>query len=160
MDPAMQILTSLITPAVLISACSGLIFSTANRLGRIFDRVNALKQDAEGALTREAALPDKRLEYLQSQLRLSRKRAGLIQRAMLCLYSATALFVATGLAIAFSALVTHISWVIAVLSLAGAGFLLTAALLLLYESRYNLSFIYGQIDFVGLLTDDMSRREK
>ena len=38
-----RILTSMITPAVLISACGTLIFSTSARLGRIFDRVNVMK---------------------------------------------------------------------------------------------------------------------
>jgi len=42
-----RILTAMITPAVLISACGTLIFSTASRLGRIFDRVNVMKEEVE-----------------------------------------------------------------------------------------------------------------
>ena len=36
------LLSAMITPAVLISACGTLIFSTSNRLGRIVDRVREL----------------------------------------------------------------------------------------------------------------------
>lgn len=34
---ALAVLTAMITPAVLISACGALIFSTATRLGRVVD---------------------------------------------------------------------------------------------------------------------------
>jgi hypothetical protein len=39
---ALAILTAMITPAVLISACGALIFSTSSRLGRVIDRVRVL----------------------------------------------------------------------------------------------------------------------
>ena len=39
---ALAVLTAMITPAVLISACGALIFSTATRLGRVIDRVRFL----------------------------------------------------------------------------------------------------------------------
>jgi hypothetical protein len=42
-----RILTAMITPVVLISACGTLIFSTSARLGRIFDRVNVIKGEVE-----------------------------------------------------------------------------------------------------------------
>src|SRR5215510_2000298 len=38
----LTLLSAMITPAVLISACGTLIFSTSNRLGRIVDRVREL----------------------------------------------------------------------------------------------------------------------
>jgi hypothetical protein len=38
---ALAVLTAMITPAVLISACGALIFSTSSRLGRVIDRVRA-----------------------------------------------------------------------------------------------------------------------
>ena len=39
---ALAVLTAMITPAVLISACGALIFSTATRMGRVIDRVRLL----------------------------------------------------------------------------------------------------------------------
>ena len=41
---ALAILTAMITPAVLISACGALIFSTSTRLGRVVDRVRMLSE--------------------------------------------------------------------------------------------------------------------
>ena len=44
---ALSLLTAMITPAVLISACGTLIFSTSARLARIVDRVRELSQQIE-----------------------------------------------------------------------------------------------------------------
>jgi hypothetical protein len=42
MNPDPSVLSAMITPAVLISACGALILSTSVRLGRVVDRVRAL----------------------------------------------------------------------------------------------------------------------
>ncbi|HLA09723.1 MAG TPA: DUF2721 domain-containing protein [Pyrinomonadaceae bacterium] len=44
---AVAILTAMITPAVLISACGSMILSTSTRLGRVVDRVRALSDKLE-----------------------------------------------------------------------------------------------------------------
>ena len=44
---ALAVLTAMITPAVLISACGALIFSTSTRLGRVIDRVRVLSEKWE-----------------------------------------------------------------------------------------------------------------
>ncbi len=44
---ALAVLTAMITPAVLISACGALIFSTSSRLGRVIDRVRSLSEKFE-----------------------------------------------------------------------------------------------------------------
>ena len=148
-----KILTALITPAVLISASGTLIFSTSARLGRIFDRVNALKADLEGLLAGTLAHADERLAFLRTQLELQRVRARLIQKAMAALYTATALFVAASLGIAFNLAYgsTTTGWIPTALALAGGLFLFAASTLLLYESRYNLAFINRQLDFIESL---------
>ena len=150
-----KILTALITPAVLISASGTLIFSTSARLGRIFDRVNALKGDLEGLLAGTLPYADERLAFLRTQLKLQRIRARLIQKAMAALYTATALFVAASLAIAFNLAYgsTATGWIPTALALAGGLCLFAASALLLYESRYNLAFINRQLDFIESLQD-------
>ncbi len=95
-----RILTSMITPAVLISACGTLIFSTSARLGRIFDRVNVMKGEVEAIITGKISHPVERMVHLRGQIDLQRRRARLIQKAMAALYTATLLFVAASLAIA------------------------------------------------------------
>lgn len=47
MSPELAVLTSMITPAVLISACGALILSTSVRLGRVVDRVRVLSDRFE-----------------------------------------------------------------------------------------------------------------
>jgi hypothetical protein len=42
LSSAVSVLTAMITPAVLISACGALILSTSTRLGRVVDRVRLL----------------------------------------------------------------------------------------------------------------------
>lgn len=149
----------MITPAVLISASAGLIFSTANRLGRIFDRVNALKTEAEGTLGKEVSFPKERLAYLGRQLHTQSIRAGLIQKAMVCLYSATAFFIISSLTLAFSMIEPSLDWLVTTVALMGGLLLLSASALLLYESRYNLRFIRGQIDFISFLSAEASKKE-
>jgi hypothetical protein len=44
---AIAVLTAMITPAVLISACGSMILSTSSRLGRVVDRVRTLSDRLE-----------------------------------------------------------------------------------------------------------------
>ncbi|MDQ3255654.1 MAG: DUF2721 domain-containing protein, partial [Acidobacteriota bacterium] len=59
---ALAVLTAMITPAVLISACGTLILSTSARLGRVVDRVRVLADRFEELATsqQELALPEER----------------------------------------------------------------------------------------------------
>ncbi|TGK07421.1 DUF2721 domain-containing protein [Leptospira semungkisensis] len=154
-----EILSGMIAPAVLISASSSLIFSTANRLGRIFDRVNLLKNEIEGIVDGRTSYPEERSVYLRRQLKVQKKRAGLIQRSMAALYTATLFFVASSLSLGIIvATESSASWISTGLALVGGVFLFIASGLLLYESRYNLKFIQGQIDFAEFLEDKADKK--
>lgn len=148
-----QILTSMITPAVLISACGTLIFSTSARLGRIFDRVNIMKGEVEAIITGKISHPEERMEHLHGQIELQRRRAMLVHKAMVSLYTATLLFVASSLAIAVNVAYGSAdqAWIPTLLALAGGLFLFVASAALLYESRFNLRFVHRSIDFIELL---------
>ncbi|MBT0653545.1 DUF2721 domain-containing protein [Geomobilimonas luticola] len=155
-----RILTSMITPAVLISACGTLIFSTSARLGRIFDRVNALKGELEEVLTDRLSYPGERIAFLRDQFQLQRIRAGLIQKAMAALYTATALFVAASLAIAFNVAygTADTAWIPTAIALLGGVFLFVASAILLYESRFNLRFVSRHLDFIQFLQDQHEQK--
>jgi len=148
-----QVLTSMITPAVLISACGTLIFSTSARLGRIFDRVNVMKSEVEAIITGIISHPEERLKHLRVQIGLQRRRAMLIHKAMAALYTATLFFVASSLAIAVNVAYgsTGHAWIPTVLALSGGLFLFAASAALLYESRFNLRFVHRSIDFIEFL---------
>lgn len=154
-----KILTSMITPAVLISACGTLIFSTSARLGRVFDRVNSLKSEVEGVLTGKLSFPEERMEFLKIQVDKQRLRAFLIQKALAALYTATALFVAASLAIALNVAygTADTTWIPTAIALLGVIFLFAASALLLYESRYNLKFINRHIDFIAFLEEQYGK---
>jgi len=149
-----RILTSMITPAVLISACGTLIFSTSARLGRIFDRVNGLKAEVEGVLAGKLSYPDERMEFLKIQVEKQRVRARLMQNALAALYTATALFVAASLAIAINTAYgsDDTSWIATAIALSGGLFLFASSAILLYESRHNLTFINRHIEFIDFLS--------
>jgi uncharacterized protein DUF2721 len=148
-----KILAAMITPAVLISACGTLIFSTSGRLGRLYDRVNNLKTELEGTQADKMDFAQERLVYIERQLDLQRIRAGLIQKSLAALYTATLLFIATSLAVALNLAYgsNRTSWIPTLLALAGGLFLFAASALLLYESRYNLRFIQQHLDFTHWL---------
>lgn len=148
-----HILTSMITPAVLISACGTLIFSTSARLGRIFDRVNVMKGEVEAIITGKMSYPEERLAHLRDQIDLQRRRARLIQKAMVYLYTATLLFVASSLAIAANVAYgsSDQAWIPTLIALCGGLFLFASSALLLYESRFNLRFVNRSIDFIEFL---------
>jgi hypothetical protein len=154
-----EILAGMITPAVLVTASASLIFSTANRLGRIFDRVNLLKTEAEKILDGKKEFAEKKMEYLGKQLTIQKRRAVLIQRSMAFLYTATSLFVVSSLTIAITiAFARDYLWLPTIFSLLGGFFLFLASAFLLYESRYNLSFIMGQIEMTEFLKDKYYER--
>ncbi len=148
---ALAVLTAMITPAVLISACGALIFSTSSRLGRVIDRVRTLSERFQQL----AADPDKdemfeeRRQLIFTQLDRQTSRARLIQRAMVAFYSALGVFVATSVAIALiSAFAKNYTWVAAACGLIGGMFMLYGSMLLIVESRMALSAIMTEMDFV------------
>jgi hypothetical protein len=157
-----KILTSMITPAVLISACGTLIFSTSARLARIFDRVHMLKGEVEALMEGKLPFPEERMKMLKVQTRKQRVRAWLIQKAMAALYTATVLFVASSLAIALNVAYggSETAWLPSGLALLGGLFLLAASVLLLYESRYNLRFIERHIDFIAFLEESYEKGKR
>lgn len=157
-----RILTSMITPAVLISACGTLIFSTSARLGRIFDRVTVMKGEVEAILQGKISYPKERMKSLKGQIQLQKRRAVLIQKSMAALYTATVLFVASSLAIGVNVAYgsPEQAWMPTLLALAGGLFLFAASVMLLYESRFNLRFVTRTINFIEFLEEKAFEQEQ
>jgi hypothetical protein len=148
---AVAVLSAMITPAVLISACGSLAISTSNRLSRTIDRARRLSdQFAELARAEQQdELVVKRRALLYDQLERATRRSRMLQRAMTRIYAAIGVFVATSVAIGIVA-ATHAgyAWVPITLGLIGAGLLLHASVLLIIESRVALGAIHREMDFV------------
>ena len=149
---ALAVLTAMITPAVLISACGALIFSTGTRLGRVIDRVRFLTGKFEDLARNPQAdeMAAERRALIYNQLDRQTSRARLIQRAMVAFYTALGTFVATTVAIAVAhSVARNYTWLGVVLGLIGAMFMLYGSVLLIIESRLALAAVLSEMDFAS-----------
>ncbi|MCD9016605.1 DUF2721 domain-containing protein [Parachryseolinea silvisoli] len=147
---ALGILTSMITPAVLIMASGSLIMTTSQRLSRVIERVRKTSQEfmqIEKSHDPESANEAKR-RILYTLLEKSARRSKLLTRAMTFLYLSLGLFVTTSLAIGVVA-ITHLryTWIPTALGMIGASFLFCASAILIIESRLTYSVIADEVDF-------------
>lgn len=165
MDPmssAVAVLTAMITPAVLISACGSMILSTSSRLGRVVDRVRALSDKLEELAQKRAEDTKERQGVIFAQLDKLTSRARILQRSMVAFYLATGMFVATSVAIGVVAVIPsspHYNLVPVIVGLGGACFLFYGSMLLIFEARLALSTIHAEMDFTWRQTTRVAPAE-
>ena len=154
----LSVLTTMITPAVLISACGALILSTSVRLGRVVDRVRALSDRFEELAQKkpeDVVLFDERLELTFTQLDWLTSRARHLQRAMTTFYLALGLFVGTTVSIGFVSMTGNaaggLHWIPVASGMIGAALLFIGAILLGFESTLALRSIHSEMDFLWRL---------
>lgn len=151
MSSAVAVLTAMITPAVLISACGSMILSTSSRLGRVVDRVRALSDKLEELAQKRAEDTKERQGVIFAQLDKLTSRARILQRSMVAFYLATGMFVATSVAIGVVAVISssaRSNLVPVIVGLGGACFLFYGSMLLIFEARLALSTIHAEMDFI------------
>src|SRR5205085_8700885 len=93
LSSALAVLTAMITPAVLISACGALILSTSTRLGRVTDRVRLLIDRFEEMMRSQqqdegVEMFEERRAATFDQLDRLTTRSRLLQRSMTVFYLA------------------------------------------------------------------------
>jgi len=148
LSSALQILSAMITPAVLIMACGSLVMTTSSRLIRCVDRVRDFTAEID-ALDEAGSKNQPRYEMLLFQLERTAQRARLLQRALSRLYAAIGMFIATSVSLGALALLDlHVAWVSLLLGFIGAGLLFSASVMLIIESRIALALTYAEMDFV------------
>lgn len=149
---AIAVLTAMITPAVLISACGSMILSTSTRLGRVVDRVRQLSAVLEEITDAELRGRDvlEKQENIFGQLDKLTSRARILQRCMVTFYLSLGSFVATSVAIGVVGFAARQTWnVIPVaLGIIGACFLFYGSILLIFEARLALSTVHHEMDFI------------
>jgi hypothetical protein len=144
----LSLLSAMITPAVLISACGTLIFSTSTRLSRIVDRVRQLSQSFEQLYTGSVAdFPEERRAEVERQLLLMAGRGRLIQRALTSFYVALGVFVGTTIGIGLAALSPRIAWLPTTLGVAGTLVLFHGCVMLIGETRLSLRSVDLEMEF-------------
>ena len=154
LSSALAVLTAMITPAVLISACGALILSTSTRLGRVVDRVRALSDRFEELAVAgdDLDLIEDRRAMIFGQLDKLTSRARILQRSMTVFYIALGLFVATSVAIGLVAFAgERFSIVPVLLGLVGASFLFYGSITLIFEARLALVSLRAEMDFIWSL---------
>jgi hypothetical protein len=167
LSSAITVLTAMITPAVLISACGSMILSTSSRLGRVVDRVRALSEKLEEVSQRgnESAFVKERQAAIFDQLDKLTSRARLLQRCMVSFYLSLGGFVATSVAIGVVAVLPEARYAArytlapVVCGLVGALFLFYGSILLIFEARLALSTIHAEMDFVWGLSQKVAPAE-
>ena len=145
----LSLLSAMITPAVLISACGTLILSNSLRLGRIIDRVRELSRLLEQVcMETRTDLGEERRAELERQLAAHVQRSRMIQRSLTSFYFALGLFVATTVSIAAVGMVQRLFWFPSVLGIVGAVVLFSGCLLLIAETRLALRSVNEEMHFV------------
>ena len=151
-EAAIAVLTAMITPAVLISACGSMILSTSSRLGRVVDRVRGLSDRLENMGPNDGGGPSlmERQALIFHQLDKLTSRARILQRCMVTFYLSLGMFVATSVAIGVVPFTGNqrYNMVPVGLGLAGACFLFYGSILLILEARLALSTIHAEMDFI------------
>ncbi|HWW76040.1 MAG TPA: DUF2721 domain-containing protein [Pyrinomonadaceae bacterium] len=158
LSSAVSVLTAMITPAVLISACGALILSTSTRLGRVVDRVRLLIDHFEELMKTQADVEDvelfeERRTVIFDQLDKLTTRTRLLQRSMRVFYLTLGVFVATSVAIGLVAAAGRPSyaWLPVVLGLGGACGLFYGSVLLIKESWLAQDSLNAEMDFIWKL---------
>jgi hypothetical protein len=157
--PAIELLSAMITPAVLISASGTLILSTSTRLARVVDRVRDLARTSELLFSETGArFAEMRMQGIDQQLALQTSRGRLLQRALTAFYIALGIFVGTAIAIALVSYARPVAWLPGVLGIGGMLMLFYGCVMLLRETRLALRSVDSEMEFV-LELNDMHRRE-
>lgn len=144
----LSLLSAMITPAVLISACGTLIFSTSTRLARVVDRVRQLSIQIERLFT-EPAVPfgEERRREVEVQLGFYARRARLVQGSLTSFYVALGLFVATTIAIAVTPFLPALAWLPSAIGIIGTLVLFLGSVLLINETRLALQALKSETAF-------------
>lgn len=139
-----NLLTQMVTPAVLISAAGTLVFSTTSRLGRIVDRARVLAHELEH-LGAEGDLDGGELELrrgeIERQIELRAQRSRLVQSAVTGFYLALGCFVGATVGLGLAAFAPPLAWLPGSLGVVGTAILFGGCVQLIRETRLALAAV-------------------
>jgi Protein of unknown function (DUF2721) len=130
---------AMIAPALFLTATGSLLISTANRIGRIVDRIRALVTLCESGQLDRLDFPEHRRERATEELRHLHWRSNRISVAVTMLYMAFCTFAMTSMMIAINSITgRHLEVLPILFAVAGAGLLIVACVNLVLEARSSL----------------------
>jgi Protein of unknown function (DUF2721) len=148
LESTLSVLSSMITPAVMILATSSLILTTTNRLVRIVDRVREMLPEFE-KLAHAERPDDRKLALLFEDLGRATTRARSGQQALAQLYLALGAFLATSITLGIVTFArVNVGWVPLLFGAIGVALLFSASVLLIFESRIALASAYAEMDYI------------
>jgi len=151
LSAGLAVLTSMITPALLLSATGTFILSTSNRLGRCIDRIRKISELLENDFDpkHETHINPDRKKMLLGQVDILSRRARLLVQVMQALYLAAGMFVGTSVAIGIaSVFVRELSWMPITMGLGGSCCLAYATFRLIFEARMSSQGLHWEIEFM------------
>jgi len=151
LSKGLAVLTSMITPALLLSASGTFILSTSHRLGRCVDRIRMISEQLEYKVdpATQKPLSPERTQMLLRMLDYSGRRARILASVMISFYLAAGAFVFTSVAIGVaSMLIERLSWLPVSLGIVGALFMSNGGFRLIFEARLSQESLLEEIAFV------------
>jgi hypothetical protein len=148
---ALQVLTALIAPALLISASASFVLSTSTRLANNANRARAIAAALKEWKHRDTARSPHEQKRLKRELRLTYHRVYLERQALALFYAATIMFVACSLVLGLEAIVRGWPyWLPVVLGLFGVVLLLIASALLIVDLRSMAKLVRHEVAAAGV----------
>jgi hypothetical protein len=151
LSKGLAVLTSMITPALLLSASGTFILSTSNRLGRCVDRIRRISELLEYQIdpATHRPLSPERTAMLLRMLDYSGRRARMLARVMISFYLAAGAFVATSVSIGVASLfIDRLSWLPVSLGITGALFMSYGGFRLILEAKLSQDSLLEEIEYV------------
>jgi len=128
------LIQSMVTPAVMISACGLLLLSVSNKLARVVDRIRGLNAEDREVPSDEDSV--RRLS-IRNQIDLLIRRATLLRNACGLLYLAVAIFAVTSLCIGLANVASAFDILMLISFFAGLGIVVWAGMLAYLEIRLS-----------------------
>lgn len=150
-NPAFSIVSAVVTPAILILACSSLITTTAHRLSMLLDRVRELTHETESPSSSQ--ISEKKKVFVASQLLKATRRTQFLQRTLATLYLALGSLILTSVCIGIGAASAINMGFIVIPVIASVSCLFYASTLLIRESRIAISAVNDEMAYARQLSD-------
>ena len=138
---------SMVTPAVMISACGLLLLSISNKLGRIVDRIRELNSEDRGL---SAEVDSVRRLSIRNQLEFLLRRALLLRNACGLMYLAVAVFALASLCVGLSGVAHVFEVLMLVLFVLGLATVVWAGILAYLEIRLSHQAVTEEIEELRL----------
>jgi hypothetical protein len=146
----LRVLTVLIAPALMITACASFVASTSGRLGMNINRARDLAKMLRELQSRDRTARHTQLGgWLELELNVTYRRVRLEQQALALAYAATILFLACSFVLGMEAIEAFLHyWLPVALGMCGVLCLLVASALLILDVRLMLRLVRREVAII------------